>query len=40
MRGYYLDELVRFGLDAESLADFSILGLYELYRVLVLKETR
>ena len=40
MRGYYLNELVRFGLDAESLADFNILGLYELYRVLVLKKTR
>lgn len=40
MREFYLNELVRFGLDIESLKGFSILGLYELYRVLVLKETR
>lgn len=40
MRDFYLSELARLGLDAETLKDFSVLGLYELYRVLVLKETR
>ena len=38
MREFYLSELVRYGLSKEVLDSFSILGLYELYRVLVLKE--
>ena len=38
MREFYLSELVRYGLSEELLDSFSILGLYELYRVLVLKE--
>ena len=38
MREFYLSELARYGLSKELLDSFSILGLYELYRVLVLKE--
>ena len=39
MRDFYVSKLIHYGLNKELLESFSILGLYELYRVLVLKET-